>query len=260
MVNDKNPIILFGSKAKKNWYQIATPAYDWSREVGKQIEEIGQDDEESDSDDDTDVNEEDDDIEEEEKMEVDNNHNKNKNTNNPVQSRKRKRRNLDDGTAPKKKRKISASKNIVNADYNQNMGGVDLHNQVSQTYTSNRRVKKWTTHIFMAILDSIVANGLAIYNKTTALKINPQDEHGKTYGVLTKKKYILAIRNELLKPLAQTVIQNERVRKQDHQKRIAKGTLSKEESKVKLKNKTGSKDIKYCSNPKAQNGQYKRRK
>lgn len=72
-----------------------------------------------------------------------------------------------DGQGGKKKRIVPA----VAADYNDNMGTVDQHNQLCSYYTYGRRCSKWWQTLFFYFVSILVTNAWIVYKA-----LNPKQE------------------------------------------------------------------------------------
>ena len=131
MVSDKSPIVLFGSKHKKTFYQISTAAYDWSKTKTEECEESVKS--------------------KSKKMSF-----------KPSKNHNKKRLRTDPPETVTKKQKVTKTKSVINTDYNRWMLGVDKSNQLCQTYSCGRKVGKWTTHIVQLTLSfqKLVENAL----------------------------------------------------------------------------------------------------
>ena len=67
------------------------------------------------------------------------------------------------------KTKMSIFKSNLIHEYNKNMGGVDLVDQVTQAYPSMRKTIKWYKKLFLHILDITIYNSLVVWRA-----LNPQ--------------------------------------------------------------------------------------
>ena len=223
LINDEYPIITFCGKNKIHFYMISSSAVDWT----KTVQNMEHTKNISDS--------------EEEYIET------------KATSRKRKR----SGRQKKsnKKRRLdhkTVGKNIMNQDYNDYMIGVDVNNALCQTYSSGRRTKKWTLHFYMELLNVIVANSMVLYNNTTAnLPSNKK---------ISKLQFIYCLYEDLLPELSSNIVQNTKVRKQQHQKKIHANIWNKEKSEKILKAKGIDKDITSCRTLKKKRSQYHKNK
>lgn len=73
----------------------------------------------------------------------------------------------------RKEKKIDAvPQPKVIADYNQHMGGVDLHDNGICNYRINVKGKKWWWPLFVNLIDSVIVNSWKIYNLANKSKIS----------------------------------------------------------------------------------------
>ncbi|XP_033231513.1 piggyBac transposable element-derived protein 3-like [Belonocnema kinseyi] len=72
----------------------------------------------------------------------------------------------------KEKRKESIPQPKVIAEYNQHMGGVDLHDNGICNYRINVKGKKWWWPLFMNLIDSVIVNSWKIYNLANKSKMS----------------------------------------------------------------------------------------
>jgi len=66
-------------------------------------------------------------------------------------------------TLPPNRRGVERSKPEVVVDYNNGMKGVDLSDQLAQSYPSTKKTVKWYKKIFFYLLDMTTTNALAIH-------------------------------------------------------------------------------------------------
>ena len=57
-------------------------------------------------------------------------------------------------------------------DYNDYMGGVDMHDMLRQKYGISRKSKKWWHRIFFGLLDMTIVNAFLTYNGTTEERLS----------------------------------------------------------------------------------------
>lgn len=74
----------------------------------------------------------------------------------------------------------------VIADYNQHMGGVDLHDNGISNYRINVKGKKWWWPLFVNLIDSVIVNSWKIYNLANKSKISQLEF--KSYVAVTLMK------------------------------------------------------------------------
>ena len=118
------------------------------------------------------------------------------------------------------------------------MIGVDVNYALCQTYSCNRRTKKWTTHFYMNLLNVVVANSLVLYNNTTATLQNRKK--------ITKLSFIHALRDELIPVSSSNIIQNTRVKKNQHKRKIKNNTWSERKAKKSFQSKATTKNTSTC--------------
>jgi len=56
-------------------------------------------------------------------------------------------------------------------DYNHNMGGVDLKEQLLHMYLVERKMTKWYLKLFKRLLNSTVLNSIVVYRQVTGRDI-----------------------------------------------------------------------------------------
>lgn len=96
----------------------------------------------------------------------------------------------------KEKKKITIPQPNVIAEYNQHMGGVDLHDNGIANYRIHIRGKKWWWSLFINLIDSVIVNAWKVYNIANKTKM-PQIEF-KSYVAVTlmKMEYSKSHENE----------------------------------------------------------------
>ncbi|GFV61118.1 piggyBac transposable element-derived protein 4 [Trichonephila clavipes] len=62
-----------------------------------------------------------------------------------------------------KKEKLTTTKPKIVADYNKNMGYVDLGDRMASTYSFARRTRKWTKKLFFSLIDIAVLNAFLMF-------------------------------------------------------------------------------------------------
>lgn len=75
----------------------------------------------------------------------------------------------------KEKKTVSIPQPKVIADYNQHMGGVDLHDNGICNYRINVKGKKWWWPLFVNLIDSVTVNSWKIYNLANKSKMSQLD-------------------------------------------------------------------------------------
>ena len=223
MINDKYPIITFCGKNKNHFYMISSCAIDWTKTVELEEEKKASEEEEAD-------------------FEQTNTSSRKRKRSQKHSKKRHKRRKLD------KHNQKKVGKNIMNQNYNDYMIGVDVNNALCQTYSSGRRTKKWTLHFYMELLNVVVANSMVLYNNTTATLDN--------HGAISKVEFIHFLMDELIPVLSSNIIQNTKVKKQQHKKKIGAGDWAQDKSDEIIKSTVSDKDVKYCRKQKANRAKY----
>jgi len=75
----------------------------------------------------------------------------------------------------KEKKTVLIPQPKVIAEYNQHMGGVDLHDNGICNYRINVKGKKWWWPLFVNLIDSVIVNSWKIYNLANKSKMTQLD-------------------------------------------------------------------------------------
>ncbi|XP_022175761.1 piggyBac transposable element-derived protein 3-like [Myzus persicae] len=75
----------------------------------------------------------------------------------------------------KEKKAVSISQPKVIAEYNQHMGGVDLHDNGICNYRINVKGKKWWWPLFVNLIDSVIVNAWKVHNLANKSKMSQLD-------------------------------------------------------------------------------------
>jgi len=111
------------------------------------------------------------------------------------------------GSTEKKKKAVSVPQPKVIAEYNQHMGGVDLHDNGICNYRINVKGKKWWWPLFVNLIDSVIVNSWKIYNLANKSKMTQFDF----------KSYIAVVLMKMNQPVVENNIQGQDIAGPNHQ-------------------------------------------